>query len=173
MKNYNPSEWKKGRLGQPDAPTTPSEFQSLRSAIYKVAWVGRESRPEAAGAASILAGRLSQATTRDISKTIQMIKHLRSTASRAITIWPLNPDTFMLSTLSDAGGSGSSPSVTVGGDDGSPKDPTQAWMVLCADQDLTSQTGSCDSVGVAPLQIQAPSIFHLERRIISIILRGG
>eukprot|EP00959_Pyramimonas_sp_CCMP1952_P005527 116289-Pyramimonas_sp.AAC.1 len=55
----------RGRLGQKSSPLAQPEFKALRSLIYELNWVGRGSRPEAAGAASVLASRLKGATTGD------------------------------------------------------------------------------------------------------------
>eukprot|EP00959_Pyramimonas_sp_CCMP1952_P203057 4246632-Pyramimonas_sp.AAC.1 len=63
----------RGRLGLKKTPLTPAEFKSLRSLIYKLNWVGRETRPEAAGAASILASRLKNATTGDVTIANRMV----------------------------------------------------------------------------------------------------
>eukprot|EP00959_Pyramimonas_sp_CCMP1952_P149098 3119418-Pyramimonas_sp.AAC.1 len=57
----------KGRLSRKDTPLEPHEFRALRSSVYKFNWVGREARPEAAGVASILASKLKQATTGDVT----------------------------------------------------------------------------------------------------------
>eukprot|EP00959_Pyramimonas_sp_CCMP1952_P075092 1568928-Pyramimonas_sp.AAC.1 len=57
----------RGRLARKDSPLEHSEFKALRSLVYKFNWVGRETRPEAAGVASILASRLKAPTTGDVS----------------------------------------------------------------------------------------------------------
>ena len=51
---------------------TPDEFDALRSAIYKLSWVGKESRPEASGVASLLAGRLGHLTVVTVVTTITL-----------------------------------------------------------------------------------------------------
>eukprot|EP00959_Pyramimonas_sp_CCMP1952_P406462 8519068-Pyramimonas_sp.AAC.1 len=57
----------KGRMSDKDAALLPDELRALRSLVHKFNWVGRESRPEAAGVASILATRLKSATIYDVT----------------------------------------------------------------------------------------------------------
>eukprot|EP00959_Pyramimonas_sp_CCMP1952_P044982 939722-Pyramimonas_sp.AAC.1 len=91
-------------MSRSDSPLEPDEFRALRSLVYKFNWVGRESRPEAAGRASILASRLKSATIYDVSCANKLVKHLRTTASRGLTIWSLDPDRMAFVSFSDAGG---------------------------------------------------------------------
>ena len=83
----------RGRLTQANAPLEPLEFDQLRSLIYKFNWLGKESRPEAAGVASILASRLNVSTVTDIKLANKLVNTLRESAKRAITLWSLVPRT--------------------------------------------------------------------------------
>eukprot|EP00959_Pyramimonas_sp_CCMP1952_P465348 9488138-Pyramimonas_sp.AAC.1 len=66
LEEVRPLSMAKGRMSDKSAPLGPDEFKALRSLVYKFNWVGRESRPEAAGIASILASRLKNATIYDV-----------------------------------------------------------------------------------------------------------
>ncbi|CAE6953093.1 GIP [Symbiodinium sp. CCMP2592] len=57
----------KGRRSEKDSPLTQEEFEAFRSAIYKVNWIAKESRPEVCGMASILASKLKAATVEDVT----------------------------------------------------------------------------------------------------------
>jgi hypothetical protein len=85
---------------------TESEFRDLRSLVYRLHWVAKETRPEASGTASILAQRLPEAKVKDVLVANKMVKMLRSTASQAITIWRHDPDELHLISISDSGGIG-------------------------------------------------------------------
>eukprot|EP00959_Pyramimonas_sp_CCMP1952_P136544 2857601-Pyramimonas_sp.AAC.1 len=82
LEEIRPLPLARGRLTRKDSPLDSSEFKALRSLVYKFNWVGRESRPEAAGVASILASRLKAPTTGDVSLANKLVKHLGTTASR-------------------------------------------------------------------------------------------
>eukprot|EP00959_Pyramimonas_sp_CCMP1952_P162163 3390463-Pyramimonas_sp.AAC.1 len=51
LEEIRPLTLARGRLSVKSSPLEPSEFKALRSLVYKFNWVGRESRPEAAGVA--------------------------------------------------------------------------------------------------------------------------
>eukprot|EP00959_Pyramimonas_sp_CCMP1952_P426475 8932566-Pyramimonas_sp.AAC.1 len=62
-----------------------------------------------------------------------MVRYLRSTASRGLTIWRLDPEKMAFVSFSDAGGVGAHEGLL--DDQGLPADPTQgAWMVLATDR---------------------------------------
>ncbi|CAK8995356.1 Uncharacterized protein SCF082_LOCUS4325, partial [Durusdinium trenchii] len=124
----------RGRRSQADSPLTSEEFQALRSLIYKINWVARESRPEASGLASLMAGRLGHALVSDVAIVNKFVNFLRSTASRPLILWRYDPEEMCFIACSDAGG------INVQGtdqldEDGLPQDATQgAWMVLAAER---------------------------------------
>ena len=121
----------KGRRSQKDSPLTKEEFQNFRSAVYKVNWVAKETRPEVCGTASLMASRLVNATIDDVLVLNKNINHLRSTAARPLILWRHNPDHMAFLAISDAGGTGSKFETV--DEEGLPSDNTQgAWMVLAA-----------------------------------------
>ena len=119
----------KGRRAQKDSLLTKEEFENFRSAIYKVNWVAKETRPEVCGTASLMASRLKEATVDDVLVLNKNINYLRTTATRPI--WKHNPENMAFLAVSDAGGTGSKYDTL--DQDGLPSDNTQgAWMVLTA-----------------------------------------
>ena len=106
LEEVRPISVERGRLSHRDNPLDANESKSLRSLIYKLNWVGRESRPEAAGVASILAARIHVATGWDVICANKLARHLRATASRGATIWAFDPQKMCFATFSDAGGVG-------------------------------------------------------------------
>eukprot|EP00959_Pyramimonas_sp_CCMP1952_P433770 9083339-Pyramimonas_sp.AAC.1 len=137
LEEVRPVTVQKGRLARRDLPLEPEEFKALRSLVYKFNWIGRETRPEAAGVASILASRLKAATTGDISLANKLVRHLRSSASRGLIVWKLDPEQMSFMSFSDAGGVGAFDDLT--DEKGLPEDPTQgAWMILACDKSVLS-----------------------------------
>ena len=124
----------KSRKGQPDSILEKEEFEAFRSLIYKLNWVGRETRPEVAGTASIMASRLPQAKIRDAITVNKVVNHLRCTASRPLIIWKFLPDQMVFIVCSDAGGINTK-HHDLTDEDGLPTDATQGgWMVLTAER---------------------------------------
>ena len=74
----------KGRRSQLNEPLTSEEFSALRSLTYKINWVARETRPEAAGLASITASKLQSAKVSDLLIVNKFVNFLRTTADMAI-----------------------------------------------------------------------------------------
>eukprot|EP00974_Lingulodinium_polyedra_P063806 6160969-Lingulodinium_polyedra.AAC.1 len=66
LENVFPMTLAKGRASTPDSPLKPHEAASLRSLIYQISWVAKETRPEAAGMASLMASKLPEATVGDV-----------------------------------------------------------------------------------------------------------
>ena len=122
----------KGRRSEKDSPLQDEEFEAFRSAIYKVNWIAKESRPEVCGMASILASKLKNATVEDVTILNKNINFLRSTSSRALTLWKVPPEEAAFVVVSDAGGVGSKHDAE--DELGLPADSTQgAWMVFLAE----------------------------------------
>lgn len=119
---------------QKDQKLSHDEFQQLRSLVFRINWVGRETRPEACGIASIMASRLPTATISDLFTVNKFVNFLRSTANRPLIMWKFDPHDMCFIVCSDAGG------INVKGndqmdEDGLPCDATQgAWMVLTAEK---------------------------------------
>ena len=135
LEEVQPLRFRPGRLSNKTNVLEASEFKDLRSLIYKLNWVGRETRPEVSGVASILASRLKDASAWDAICANKSVRHLRSTASKGLTIWKLDPSRMAFVSFSDAGGVGAN--IQLEDKNGLPADPTQgAWMVLATDKDL-------------------------------------
>ena len=124
--------------------------------LYKLSWVAKESRPEAAGASSILASKVGSATVGDMADLNAVIGHLRTTATRPLVIWKYHPDRMSFITASDAGGIGSPAEDP----DGMANDATQgAWILLTTDQ---IPDASHPEVRVSPLAWRSA---RLKRRV--------
>ena len=116
----------KGRAKDKEALLLPAEIKAYRSMCAQIQWVGRESRAEVAGSASLLNSALPSPTVADAQTGIKVCKFLRATAAQSITIWPLAVHTLNFVTISDAGGPGT---ARRGGARG-------AWLVLVAEPSL-------------------------------------
>ncbi|CAE7233206.1 unnamed protein product [Symbiodinium natans] len=124
-----PVPLEKTRKQDKKSPLLKEEFEMLRSCIYKIPWLAKESRPEMAGLASIMASRLTVATIEDVMTVNKCVNHLNNTADRAITLWKFVPDEMSFVVVTDAGGITTRP----GEEDemGLPVDATQgAWAVI-------------------------------------------
>ena len=102
--------------------------------LYKLNWVAKESRPEAARTASILAARLHVATIGDALIMNKAIADIRSSAKRTLTIWRHSLLDMCFRSASDAAGVGANPDTCTELTDGLIDDYVQgAWMVLTTD----------------------------------------
>ncbi len=95
MEHVHPIVLPSGRLTNGSDDLSVGEFESLRSLVYKLAWVGKETRPEASGTASILAQHLKAPTLNDVRMANKMVKLLRSTTAQTMTIWKHDVDSFL------------------------------------------------------------------------------
>ena len=91
---------------QKDKKLSLDVFNQLRSLVYKISWVAKESRPEASGSASILAQRLKELTVSDVLIANRVVKFFRSSASQCLTIWRHDARNLRVISVSDAGGIG-------------------------------------------------------------------
>ena len=159
LEEVRPMKVAKGRLSNPQAALTEEEFISLRSLVYKLNWLGRESRPEAAGGASITASHLKEPIIKDVQCVNKLVTHLRRSASRPIVIWAFPVKELAFATISDAGGVGGNENRLE--EDGLPSDCTQgAWMVVATSKAITK--------GIrAPVSVLAWHSSKLRRRISS------
>ncbi|CAE7346579.1 RE1 [Symbiodinium natans] len=122
----------KSRKGDKSVPLTMEEFKNFRSAIYKINWVAKETRPEVSGTASLMASKLTNATIDDVMVVNKTINYLRNTASRPLVIWKFHPSNMAFIAVSDAGGVGQKYDSL--DEEGLPTDGTQgAWMVMAAE----------------------------------------
>ena len=134
QEQVHPIALPKGRRQQAKEPVSDDEFTALRSLIYRINWVGRETRPEAAGLASIMASKLKHAKVEDILLVNKFVNYLRSTSDRAIKIWAFDPREMAFVVFSDAGGINTKGSNLLD-EEGLPTDSTQgAWLVLATER---------------------------------------
>ncbi|CAK0814596.1 unnamed protein product, partial [Prorocentrum cordatum] len=77
----------RGRRGNHEDSLVGGEVAAFRSLVYKLQWVGRETRAEAAGTASILAAKVNGPSVKDLLDANKMVDHLR-----------FLPDGFVLAT---------------------------------------------------------------------------
>lgn len=108
IEKLHPVRLSLGRKTDKSAPLMPDEFESFRSMLYRVAWVAHQTRPEAAGAVSILSSRLKEAAVHDVCCLNKLISHLRNTAQQKLTLHSFSNQDMILISASDAGGGWSS-----------------------------------------------------------------
>lgn len=133
VENLHPIHLARGRRSEKQASLSTTEFESLRSLVYKINWLARETRPEVRGTASILASRLPHATVGDIVIANKAVNHLRGTATRPLVLWKFRPEEMSFIVVSDAGGVSMNGATTTDSI-GLPSDATQgAFMVLAAE----------------------------------------
>ena len=99
--------------------------------LQKLEWLAKESRPEIAGAASILAARLHVATVGDALILNKAVANIRSSAKRTLTIWRHNLLDMCFLCASDVASVGTDPETCHELTDGLIDYCAQgAWMVL-------------------------------------------
>eukprot|EP00971_Amphidinium_carterae_P037358 734344-Amphidinium_carterae.6 len=160
----------KGRKAQSDRPLTQGEFESLRSLVYKLAWLGRETRPEMAGAASMMASRLNQATVTDLMEGNVLVRYLKKTADRRIIIHPIPVHRMHWLAFSDAGATQSKETGQLDSQ-GQVVEATQGAWILFSCQDKP-EPGSCHKVSPimwksTKLRRKVPSTFAGETLALS------
>ncbi|CAE6937198.1 unnamed protein product [Symbiodinium sp. CCMP2456] len=128
-----PIALEKSRKQDKKATLNQLEFEALRSAIYKINWVAKESRPEMAGLASIMASRLKVATIDDVLTLNKCVNHLHNTSERSITLWKMDPRELCFVVVTDAGGITTREGEV--DEAGLPIDATQgAWAVIATER---------------------------------------
>ena len=131
LEKLHPIKLAKGRFSERSSSLTEEEFETFRSSLYKVNWVGHQTRPEAAGIVSILASRLKNATVHDVSCLNKLISHLRSTANQLLILHKFDSSKMIFIAASDAGGVDGKPI----GELNELQDTVQgAWVILAADR---------------------------------------
>ena len=159
--NIHPITIAKHRKGDKKQPLNEEEFQQLRSLIYRINWVARETRPEVAGTASIMASKLHQAVVQDLYTINEVVNFLRSTSTRPITLWKFQASEMTFLMCSDAGGINTKEDQELVDEDGLPCDATQgAWMVLACERLPTGTR----SVRASPLAWRSSK---LKRKVFS------
>ncbi|CAK0801438.1 unnamed protein product [Prorocentrum cordatum] len=76
-----------------------AKIASFRASVAQVQWLARESRPDVAGPASLLAAALREPTVADAM--VLTCKFLRGSAEQRITVWALDPVSVVFVTASD------------------------------------------------------------------------
>lgn len=123
----------KGHYNNKEQQLTGDLFEQYRSMLYRVNWLAHQTRPEAAGAVSILSSRLNKASLYDLGCLNRMVQHIKGTASQPLVLHRFDNDKMLFISASDAGGVGSKPPVP--DDPGELTDTVQgAWIVFIADQ---------------------------------------
>ena len=149
----------KHRRAMKDAELTEEEFQAMRSAVYKINWIAKETRPEMSGLASIMASKLKKAVIDDVLIINKSINFLRATASRPLILWKMCLDDLAYVAISDAGGVGMK--HTSEDEEGLPTDHTQgAWIIMATE---TLPTGK-QKVRASPMSWRSSK---LKRKVYS------
>ncbi len=93
----SPMFMERARRSNLESPLTLSEIKSYRSMVAQIQWLGRESRPDVAGSASLLSAALPQPLVSDAVMGLKVCRHLKSSASQKIVIWPIDTVSLSLS----------------------------------------------------------------------------
>eukprot|EP00971_Amphidinium_carterae_P289000 5738574-Amphidinium_carterae.1 len=124
----------KTRKAQKSELLSQSEFEELRSLVFKFAWLSRKSRPELSGTSSLMASRLRSATVQDLVDCNHLVAYLKATSKRALRLHAIPTDKMHFITFSDAGGTLGKESGMLD-EEGQARDTTQgAWLIFAADQ---------------------------------------
>lgn len=147
----------RGRLGDKTELLTEDEFEQYRSLLYKINWVAHQTRPEAAGAVSILSSRLQHATVHDLCCVNKLAIHLRNTAQQHLILHKFDNQKMIFIAASDAGGVDSVP-VREGA---SVSDTVQGACVIMASDTMPSASHK------AKVSILSRRSSKLKRRVSS------
>ena len=91
LENIRAVDLPKGRKGDKDVEATPGERQAFTTLVYQLSWVGKESRPEVSGVASLLSSYVHHPTIAHIMEANRAAQLLRTSAGQQLTIWSLDP----------------------------------------------------------------------------------
>ena len=127
MENLRAVDLPKGRKGDHAAAATAGEARQFATLVYQLNWVAKESRPEVAGAASLLSSRVRAPTIGDILEANRAARMLRSTASQKIIIWKLDLADLQFVLASDCSGAGTADEERA----------QAAWLVMAASRRLS------------------------------------
>ena len=125
LENIHPVKLGRGRLTQREALLNPAERAAFTTLVYQINWVARETRPDVAGTASLLASKVSAPTVDDLSVLNKAAAHLRSTASQPLILWQHDLSCIFTS-ASDCAGAGTAREHGAQG----------AWIAMIADAAL-------------------------------------
>ena len=107
LENVRPVTLPRGRRGDPEALASPSEKSAFTTLVYQLNWVGKETRPEVAGSASLLASKVKEPTFKDVAEANAAANLLRSSAAKKIAVRPILPENLLFSVVSDSAGASS------------------------------------------------------------------
>ena len=125
LENIHPVKLGRGRLTQREALLNPAERAAFTTLVYQINWVARETRPDVAGTASLLASKVGAPTVDDLSVLNKAAAHLRSTASQPLILWQHDLSCIFTS-ASDCAGAGTAREHGAQG----------AWIAMIADSAL-------------------------------------
>lgn len=94
----------KSRAGLDTEELSHEGCVALRSLVYKFNWVARETRPDVAWVALILAHLLAKSTIQEIKTANKVARYLRSAASQGISVSRIPISDLSLISVSDSGG---------------------------------------------------------------------
>eukprot|EP00959_Pyramimonas_sp_CCMP1952_P107596 2249446-Pyramimonas_sp.AAC.1 len=94
------------RRASPELPLSKDEISSYRTVAAQVQWLARESRPDVAGSASLLAAALPSPLVSDALVLSKVVKFLKGSCEQKLTLWSLDPVSLTFVTASDSGGPG-------------------------------------------------------------------
>ena len=153
LENTHPIKVARGRLSQGDVMLSPAEKAAVTTLVYQINWVGRETRPDVAGTASLLASRVTNQTVSDLAVLNRAALMLRNTASQPLVIWRHSPD-MIFAGASDCAGAGTARDNGAQG----------AWQVMARDKEL--MTGQ--NARVSPLSWRSTRV----KRVVASTLAG-
>jgi len=104
---------------------SPIERSSFTTLVYQVNWVARETRPDVAGTASLLASKVSNPTVEDLSILNRAALMLRASAAQPLIVWKLARN-LVFASVSDCAGAGTARDNGAQG----------AYIVLAAERQL-------------------------------------
>ena len=90
--------------------STLTNFEQIRSLVYNISRVAKESRLEASGSVSILAQHLKSPNVSDVLIANRVENFFRSSASQCLTNWRHDRKDLRVISVGDAGGIGKPPS---------------------------------------------------------------
>ena len=100
---------------------------AFRTLTKQLSWVGKESRPEVAGAASILSSHDAGPSVGHVVEANKAVALLRASASQKLTIWKFNNSTMAFAAATDSAGPGAADGTRTQG----------SWIILAIDNELT------------------------------------
>ena len=92
----------KDRRSQPEADATVQEVSTARGAIGSLAWLAKEGRPDLAGAASMLASKLTTLKVKDMIDINRSIASAKASRDLELKFLPIPPEDLCWGCVTDA-----------------------------------------------------------------------